>query len=322
MAVLGSEAYYYRRQTVVAQSFTVPSRRDRACERLTHTAKSLLLMLDREEYVEQAYLFKALGERTRENHPTQDLLKWIKEEILSTTRLPMAIDYLAAELKHTGTFSPAMGKLAHYFAPFQTYVVGEAESERGKFDISVALKILEREARYRAEGATPQGIFLYQFECLSRNRLGYDRGLEAIASDPMFDSSWREWIATVRRQVGLIDIADLIYVRSQQYLVDRRRQGREDDGADTPMLFGEKEGRIAMANRRKDPILLFAALHRQLGYPEVPRLEPVDRTPEILPTLIRRLDRLEARLKLVEEEQKGGIDLSKFYKPPPPGGKD
>ncbi len=59
-------------------------------------------MLDREEYVEQAYLFKALGERMRENHTTQDLLQWIKEEILSTTRLPMAIDYLAAELKHAG----------------------------------------------------------------------------------------------------------------------------------------------------------------------------------------------------------------------------
>jgi hypothetical protein len=279
-------------------------------------------MLDREEYVEQAYLFKALGERMRENHATQDLLKWIKEEILSTTRLPMAIDYLAAELKLHGTFAQAMGKLAHYFTPFQTYVVGEAENERGKFDISVALKILEREARYRADGATPQGIFLYQFECLSRNRLGYDRGLEAIAGDPIFEAAWRDWILTVRRQVGLIDIADLIYVRSQQYPIDRRRQGREDDLGDTTMLFGEKEGRIAMANRRKDPILLFAALHRQLGYPEVPVLEPIDRTPEILPLVVRRLDRLETRLKLVEEEQKGGIDLSKFYKPPQPGEKD
>jgi hypothetical protein len=28
----------------------------------------------------------------------------------------------------------------------------------------VSLQILEREARYRAEGATRQGIFLYHFE--------------------------------------------------------------------------------------------------------------------------------------------------------------
>ena len=70
-----------------------------------------------------------------------------------------------------------------------------------------------------------------------------------------------------RRQVGLIDIADLIYVRSEQYLLDCRRQGRDEP--DKPMLFGQKEGRIAMANRRKDPLLLFAALHRQLGYPAI-----------------------------------------------------
>jgi hypothetical protein len=277
-------------------------------------------MLDREEYVEQAYLFRALGERIRQNMAMQDLLKWIKEEILSTTRLPMAMDYLASELKHSGVFAPAMAKLSHYFTPFQTYVIGESESERGKFDIGVALKILEREAEYRSKDATPQGVFLYQFECLSRNRLGYDRGLEAIAGDPIFNNDWRDWIMVVRRQVGLIDIADMIYVRSEQYAIDRRRQGREEAVGDTPMLFGTKEGRIALANRRKDPLLLFAALHRQLGYPNVPKLEPIDQTPEILPTVLRRMERLETRLKLLEEEQKGGIDITKlFYKPPSEG---
>ena len=34
-----------------------------------------------------------------------------------------------------------------------------------------------------------------------------------------------------------------------------------------PMLFGEKEGKIAWANRKKDPLYLFAALQRHLGYP-------------------------------------------------------
>jgi hypothetical protein len=273
-------------------------------------------MLDREEYIEQAYLFKALGERLRENMATQDLLLWIKEEILSTTRLPMAMDFMAAELKLQGVFAPAMAKLSHYFTPFQTYVIVEAENERGKFDISVALKILEREATYRANGATPQGVFLYQFECLCRNRLGYDRGLDAMAGDVMFPQAWKDWILTVRRQVGLIDIADLIYVRSEQYILDCRRQGREEPGPETPMLFGQKEGRIAMANRRKDPLLLFAAFHRQLGYPAVPQLVSADRTPELLPQLLRRVDRLEARLKLVEEEQRGGIDTTKYYNKP------
>lgn len=279
-------------------------------------------MLDREEYIEQAYLFHALGERLRQNMATQDLLRWIKEEILATTRLPMALDYLASELKLTGMFSLAMAKLPHYFTPFQTYVIAESESARGKFDFAVAIKILEREAEYRAGTATPQAIFLYQFESLCRNRLGYDRGLEAVAGDPIFDEGWREWILTVRRQVGLKDLADLIYVRSEQYPIDCRRQGRDEAITDKPMLFGQKEGRIALATRKKDPLLLFAALHRQLGYPEVPRLEPRDQSPEIIPALARRMERLEARLKLVEEEQRGGIDLTQFYQPPKPQEKE
>jgi hypothetical protein len=273
-------------------------------------------MLEREEYVEQAHLFQALGERMRQNMAVQELLISIKEEILTTTRLPLAMDYLAAELKLIGMFSTAMAKLPHYFTSFQTFVVAEAEDDRGKFDLSVALKILEREAHYRAAGATPQGVFLYQFECLCRNRLGYDKGLDAVAGDPIFGDAWREWILTVRRQVGIIDFADMIYVRSERYLQDRRRQGLTvGETAEKPALFGEREGRIAWANRRKDPLFLFAALHRQLGYPAVPKLEPIDRTLEIIPNLIRRLERLETRIKLVEEEQKGGIDLSKFYGP-------
>jgi hypothetical protein len=277
-------------------------------------------ILDREEYVEQAHLFHALRERMRQNMSVQDLLISVKEEILSTTRLPLALDYLAAELRLRGVFSTAMAKLAHYFTPLQTFTIAEAEAERGKFDLSVALMILEREAKYRAAGATPQGIFIYEFECLCRNRLGYDPGLAAVAGDPMFDDAWREWIPTVRRQVGIIDFADMIYVRSERYIQDRQRQGLPLENEGKPALFGEREGRIAWANRRKDPLLLFAALHRQLGYPAVPRLEPVDHTVEIIPSLLRRMDRLEARLKLVEEEQRGGIDLTKFYGEQGPAG--
>ena len=272
-------------------------------------------MLDREEYVEQAHLFHVVAERMRQNMAVQELLISTKEEILATTRLPLALDYLAAELKLMGVFSTAMAKLSHYFTPFQTFIVAEAEDEGGRFDLSVALRVLEHEARYRAAGATPQGTFLYQFECLCRNRLGYDRGLESIAGDPIFNDDWRDWILTVRRQVGIIDFADMIYVRSERYWHDRRRQGLAADEEGKPALFGEREGRIAWANRRKDPLLLFAALHRQLGYPAIPRLEPIDQSPEIIPNLLRRIERLETRIKLLEEEQKGGIDLAKFYGP-------
>jgi hypothetical protein len=270
-------------------------------------------LLDREEYIEQAYLFRTLRERIQQGIAAQDLLSTIREEILSTTKLPMAIDFLSAELRHRGGFAKGMKQLSHYFSPFQAFVIEEAEAERGKFDMLLALEILEREATYLADSPPRQGVFLYEFESISRNRLGYDRGLQAVADDPMFDAGWRDWILTVRRQIGLVDFAEMIYVRSEFYVQQQQRFDLEPPGTDKPVLFGEKEGKIALANRRKDPLLLFASLHRQLGYPEIPRHRRVDETPQILPQLIRRMERVEARLKLMEEEQKGGIDLTRFY---------
>ena len=227
--------------------------------------------LDREEYVEQAYFFQVLRERMQQSMATQDLLDAVRQEILATTMLPFAVDFMASELRLTGGFATAMARLPHYFTPFQTYVVAEAEKAEGQFDFRIALDILQREVEYRAGGASPQGIFLYQFECLCRNRLGYDRGLDAVAGDPMYDADWREWIGTVRRQIGLVDFADMIYVRSELY-----RKTREK--AEKPILFGEKEGRIALANRRKDPLYLFSALQRHLGYPAVPQPRPRTRS--------------------------------------------
>ncbi len=83
-----------------------------------------------------------------------------------------------------------------------------------------------------------------------------------------------------------------------------------------PVLFGEKEGKIALANRHKDPLLLFSALERHLGYPSVPKPKRSDQTKDVLPTLLKRLERLETRTKLLVDEQRGGIDLSRFYVPP------
>lgn len=275
-------------------------------------------MLEREEYIEQEYFFRILGERLEENLPMQDLFQQLRQEVLATTKLPMAIGFLLAELKHTGVFAPAMARLKHYFTSFQTYVVREAEEERGRFDMRVAMAVLREEAGYRAREATPQGMFLYQFEVLCRNRLRYDRGLAAIAEDPLYDSEWQEWILTVRRQIGMIDFADMLYVRSELYLQDLARRGKEPEHPDKAVLFGAREGRIAWANRRKDPLYLFAALQRQLGYPKAPRPPKRDPTPELVPQLMRRIERLETRIKLLEEDQKGGFDLSQFYQRPQP----
>lgn len=275
-------------------------------------------MLDREEYVEQAYLFRTLRERLPKNMPLQELLRQTREELLATAKLPLAVDFLRAELEHAGVFATAMKRLPHYFTPYQTYLVEEAENERGRFDLPVALEILQAEAEYRAKGTSPPGMFLFQFETLCRNRLRYDRGLGAMAEDPIYDPGWREWILTVRRQIGLIDFADLLYVRSEHYRKRQKSLRGEPAEPEKPVLFGEKEGKIALANRGKDPLYLFAALQRHLGYPTVPRPKPPDSKEELIPLMVRRLERLEMRIKLLEEEQRGGIDITKFYGPPPP----
>ena len=279
--------------------------------------------LGREEYIEQAHFFQALADRIASNVPAQEVLASVREETLATTKLPLAIDFMLAELRHAGAFGTAMAQLQHYFTAFQSFVVGEAERERGKFDLRVGLSVLAQEAlyragRYRDAEPTRQGLFLYQFEVLCRNRLGYDAGIAAIAADPAYDEPWRDWILAIRRQVGMVDIADLLYVHSAHYAQRAERSGQAKGGTPRPApLFGEREGRIALANRKKDPLFLFASLHRQLGYPDIPRADVRDPKEDLLPQLARRLEQLEKRMSLMEDEQRGGIDLTKLYEPPP-----
>ena len=273
-------------------------------------------ILDREEYIEQTYFFRTLRERmVEEQIPTQHVLERIHEEILSITRLPMAIQVLSTELKHSGLLASGFAKLPHYFTPFQTFVIEQAEEGRHRVSIDVALLVLEREAKYRSGAPTPQGLFVYQFETLSRNRLGYDDGLVRMRADPFFDADWRAYLDFVRRQVGAVDFADLVYLRSELYVTDQRRQASEYQAPLEP-LFGEKEGKIAKANRGRDPLYLFAALQRQLGYPEVPRIKAKDDPSVVLQHLQTKIKELETRLKLVESEQRGKVDLSEFLAKP------
>jgi len=58
--------------------------------------------LDREEYIEQVYFFRVFRERLQQDLAAQEILERLHEEILSTTRLPFAIQFLATDLKHTG----------------------------------------------------------------------------------------------------------------------------------------------------------------------------------------------------------------------------
>lgn len=262
-------------------------------------------VLDREEFIEQAYFFHAFRERLADGVPSQEILARIGEELLSTTRLPLAVGFLATESKVTGLMAPAMRLLGHYFTGFQAHVISQAEADLSRFPMEQALLILEREVEYKAKGASLAGLFIYQFESLSRNRLGYTKGLGAMAEDPLYDEDWRDYIHTLLTRLGDVDFADLIFVRSDFFANERRRLN-PDFIPKYPPLFGEKEGKIARANRGRDPLYLFSALQRQLGYPEVPRPRRPDGVEDRIALLEQRVALLESRLKFVESENSGG----------------
>jgi hypothetical protein len=271
-------------------------------------------LLDREEYIEQAYFFRVLRDRLTAGLSSQDALAKLDQEILATTRLPYAVQFLSAELKHSGLLSSGFARLSHYFTPYQAFVVEGSEEEGRRFSTETALLVLQREAEYRAGTPTPAGLFVYQFEVLCRNRLGYDGGLKAMSADPLYDANWKGFLEMVARQVGLIDFADLLFTRSDEYVREQRRT-RPDYEPSVPPLLAEKEGKIARANRGRDPLFLFAALQRQLGYPEVPRPRPRDDLAAKVETLQARLREVEQRLHLVDSELRGQVDLSQFTKP-------
>ncbi|MDO5566369.1 MAG: hypothetical protein Q4G59_06900 [Planctomycetia bacterium] len=308
-------------------------------------------MLKQEEYIEQQFLFQSFRERLNDGYSSQEILRSMKNELLNTTNLPKAVDFLLAEIKFSGELAIAMKSMPHYFSAFQTFIIAQAERATGRLDFKVALEILEKEAAYRSQTPTRQGTFFYQLEALSRNRLGFDHGLEAISLDPIFDESWRRWINVVlRRQLGIVELTDLVYVRSELYrlrqderknreslslfedepdqeslsdkqddlFIRSRQSGKELTASDVndtdeTILFGEKEGRIALASRHRDPALFFAALSRHLGYPAVPRLKRVHEEENLIPILKRRIELLEGKLELLEEELHGGINLERFY---------
>jgi hypothetical protein len=112
-------------------------------------------ILDREEYIEQSYFFGALRLRLAEGQPIQEVLARVGQEILATTRLPFAIDFLAAEVKHSGVTSSGFTRLSHYFTPFQAFVISAAEQENRRFSMDEAVLVLQREAAFRANDPTP-----------------------------------------------------------------------------------------------------------------------------------------------------------------------
>jgi hypothetical protein len=272
-------------------------------------------VLEREEYIEQVYFFRALRDRLIDGLPSQEILARIGEELLSTTKLPIAVSFLHIEMKGTGVMGPAMARISHYFTPFQAHVINQAENDSSKFPMEQALLVLEREAKFKSEGPALAALFVFQFEALARNRLGYNKGLAAMAADPLYTEDWQDYILTLRTRLGDVDFADLIFVRSEQFVRERQRSN-PDFIPKFPVLFGEKEGKIARANRGRDPMYLFAALQRQLGYPEVPRTRRPDELDARVLLLEQKIAQLENRLKMAESDIHQDADLAQVLVKP------
>src|SRR5262245_37217594 len=114
-------------------------------------------VLEREEYVEQAYFLHSFRERLVDGLPAQEILSQISEELLSTTKLPLAVSFLHAEMRGSGLMAPAMARIGHYFTAFQAHVIGQAEIAMSRFSMEQALLILEREAKYKSENHSLAG---------------------------------------------------------------------------------------------------------------------------------------------------------------------
>ena len=54
--------------------------------------------------------------------------------------------------------------------------------------------------------------------------LGYDAGLRAMAADPHYDRDWSAFVNDLRSQVGLVDFGDILFLRSEMYVKERRRK--------------------------------------------------------------------------------------------------
>jgi hypothetical protein len=90
-------------------------------------------------------------------------------------------------------------------------VIQGSEGERLRFNVDTGLLILEREAEYRAGRISASGLFIFQLETISRNRLGYDGGIKAMHGDPYYNTDWRAFLLTLKEQLGLFDMADIIF---------------------------------------------------------------------------------------------------------------
>ena len=124
-----------------------------------------------------------------------------------------------------------------------------------RFSMTTALLVLEREAEYRAGKPTPAGLFVYQFEMLCRNRLGYDDGLTAHGRRPVLRRRLARPSSNGAAAGRRWSTSPTWSTCARSCTCSEQRRQDPDYEPPVPPLFGEKEGKIARANRGRDPLL-------------------------------------------------------------------
>ena len=181
-------------------------------------------VLEREEYIEQVYFFRTLRERLIDGLPSQEILARIGEELLSTTKLPLAVSFLHVDMKGIGVDGAGHGADQPLFhaVPGPRRQPGRERHEPVSDGTSPARPGARSQVQIRR--AVAAGAFsCFSSRRLSRNRLGYNKGLAGMADDPIYSDDWKDYILTLRTRLGDVDFADLIFVRSEQFVRERRR---------------------------------------------------------------------------------------------------
>ena len=151
-------------------------------------------MLDREEYIEQAYLFRVFAERIAAGIAAQEALVSIGQEVLATSKLPMAIDYLVGELKLVGTLSTAMVRLPPLLHRLPD--LRDATGRGGGGPVRHADGAGDARARgdLPRRGGDAAGAVLLPLRVPVAEPPRLRPRPRRVAADDIFDADWKAWI--------------------------------------------------------------------------------------------------------------------------------
>ena len=123
-----------------------------------------------------------------------------------------------------------------------------------RFSMEQALLILEREAKYKSENPARRPVH-FPVRVSVAKPAGLHPGTgAAMSADPLYTEDWRDYILMLQTRLGDVDFAKP-HPSYYAHFVKERRKTNPEFEPKYPTLFGEREGKIARANRGRDPVI-------------------------------------------------------------------